>query len=186
MTAKEFTEQLKAKTPDIDLLIASVGSEIAPVIIKEYTCLPKGDSYQEDTNPIFELFINYNHNISIGFIGFLQKISTINGFIHFALFQEDLVVIDKDSDEILVVIPDDLFSLEPGEYPPISFYCAQNSASFLNMFILYAEFNANELLGKRYNPQEKEFLLEELSQKAGGEKYKKFISVLLNIQTPQS
>ncbi|MDJ1481577.1 hypothetical protein QNI16_13845 [Cytophagaceae bacterium YF14B1] len=47
MTAKEFAKQLKAKTPDIDLLIASVGSEIAPVIIMEYMCLPK--------NPYFYL-----------------------------------------------------------------------------------------------------------------------------------
>ncbi|MDJ1501212.1 hypothetical protein [Xanthocytophaga agilis] len=186
MTAKEFTEQLKAKTPDIDLLIASVGSEIAPVIIKEYTCLPKNESYQENTNPIIELITNYKSQISLGFIGFIQELSTINGFIHFALFQEDLVLLDKDSDEIIVVLPDDIFLLEPGQYPAIRFYCAQNASSFLEVIISYAEINTNELLGKRYTLQKEEFLLEELSQKAGGEKYKKFISVLLNIQTPQS
>jgi hypothetical protein len=180
MTHIEFIEKLKTiplKHEDYKKL-GLEDDYIINGIIKRYTLVNRREGGQRlviKDDPIVLLINEFDLSwLVISMISFNEELEVSNDLIFFAKFEVDDLAINRVTNEIILVAE----STEE-----IMYYCASNSAAFLEALIFIGAFlqkrSVDEFLYEDENANIS--IAEECSELAGGEKYFSFYRMMLGI-----
>lgn len=180
MTHIEFIEKLKKiplKYEDYKKL-GLADDYIMNGIIKKFTFInrrKRDEVLIKGDDPVVLLISEFDVSmVGIGMISFNEKLEVNNGLILFAKLEVDDLAISQLTNEIVLVAE----STEE-----ILYYCASNSANFLEALIFIGAFlqkrSVNDFLFE--DEQTNISIAEECSELAGGEKYFRFYRMMLGI-----
>lgn len=175
MEAKEFVEQLRDITIEVDLLKKQgVSDQFIADRQKSYRATFNGKYYITD-HPVVDLIENFDcSNIEIGMINFEEKVEENLDYIFFGKFEIDDLAIDKATGCVVM--------LEAG-LDHVLYECAKSDSDFLN-----AIFNVAAFLERRsveeglYENEELNIeMAEEFGDIAGGSAYYDFYKMMLGV-----
>jgi hypothetical protein len=182
MEASEFVIKLKELTPSREKYIKSGASkEYIERDIKSYQCNKRRNIVNEKMiyfkDAILDLIMQYDiKNIEIGMITFSNEISEDFDYYYVGKDEVDPIVIDKMTHEIKVIehgTPD----------KHILAYCASSGARFLDALITCEAFLQKMGFDDPItsDPKVVNEVIELCTDKAGGEKYRAFYNMYLEI-----
>lgn len=175
MEAKEFVEQLRDITIEVELLKKQgVSDQFIADRQKSYRAISKGKNYITE-HPVVDLIENFDcSNIEIGMINFGEKVEESIDYIFFGKFEIDDLAIDKATGGVVM--------LEIG-VDQVLYECAKSDSDFLNAIFNVAVFLERRSVEEGLYENEKLNIemAEEFGDIAGGSAYYDFYKMMLGV-----
>lgn len=171
MTSSEFVYQLKQIAPSESLLIErEFDEEFSKTYLRGYNLKKKHDK-TVTSDPLLDLIYKYDvRDFDVGMIHLENSKNVLDAerYIVFGSYDADTLVIDKVTDEIVV--------LESEDESNVLIKCSKNSDTFLQAVLQVAIFNQKMLLDENLSSDQGIIRLKalEISEIAGGEDYEEF------------
>lgn len=175
MEAKEFVEQLRDITIEVDLLKKQGASDqFIADRQKSYRAISKRKNYITE-HPVVDLIENFDcSNIEIGMINFGEKVEESIDYIFFGKFEIDDLAIDQVTGGVVM--------LEIG-VDHVLYECAKSDSDFLNAIFNVAVFLERRSVEEGLYENEKLNIemAEEFGDIAGGSAYYDFYKMMLGV-----